>query len=181
MIRSVIFSHAKHTYMIVILSIIITITFSKGYGQWMYKQKLTIPATGNLLTNYPVAVNLNAENFDYSKVLPNGEDIRFSTDSTDILNEEIDYWIEEWNISGTSYVWVKLPLLLMSGEVILHMYFGNDLAEDNGDIASVFDFFDHRSQRPGPRHGFRPGRQSRHHHGSDHSGDCLPRLRYGGR
>jgi hypothetical protein len=65
----------------------------------------------------------------------NGNDLRFY----DINNTSCNYWIETWNSSGTSTIWVKVPI---SGTNYLYMYYGNASAAPVSNGANVFDFFD---------------------------------------
>jgi len=87
------------------------------------------------LDDFQISIELTASNFDYSKVNPNGSDIRFH----DIRGNKLPYWIEEWNITGTSTIWIKVP---GQGTSQIDMYYGNPSAtsESNGD--NTFVFFD---------------------------------------
>ncbi|MCD6137703.1 MAG: hypothetical protein J7J91_03820, partial [Deltaproteobacteria bacterium] len=56
-----------------------------------YRRKITITEqSGNNLSDYQVLVELNSSNFDFSKTQTNGEDIRF----TDASGNLLPYWIE---------------------------------------------------------------------------------------
>ena len=91
------------------------------------------PATPE--SNYQVRIDLIAPDFDYSKAKPDGSDIRFSDSS----NNDLDYWIEEWNNAGTSIIWVKVPA---SGTSTIYMKYGNPLAISESNGANVFMLFD---------------------------------------
>lgn len=68
------------------------LTYSGG-GEWAYSQKVTIEEnSGSTLTNYQVAVELNSSNFNFSRALSEGEDIRFTSGE-----KQLQHWIEEWN------------------------------------------------------------------------------------
>jgi hypothetical protein len=85
--------------------------------------------------DYQIKIELTASNFDYSKTKANGEDIRFFDGDDDQLN----YWIEDWNVGGTSTVWVKVD---DSGTDEIYMYYGNPDVNSAGSGPAVFEFFD---------------------------------------
>ncbi len=74
---------------------------------WTKRQKLTFDnlRQSEQLSNFPVLIKLiGGYNIDYSQTQDNGEDLRFfDADGTALF-----YEIEEWNESGTSYVWVRV-------------------------------------------------------------------------
>jgi len=86
-------------------------------------------------SDYQIMIDLNAGNFNYANAKSAGEDIRF----TDVENNQLSYWIQEWNSSGTSKVWVKVP---DSGTKYIKMHYGNPSAIDNSDGNNTFVFFD---------------------------------------
>ncbi len=75
------------------------------------------------LTDVPILVVLDSSRIDYSKVMNAGEDLRFiDDDSTTVL----DYEIETWDETGTSYVWVKVPQIDGSSYTdYIWVYYGN--------------------------------------------------------
>ncbi|WP_372656159.1 DUF2341 domain-containing protein, partial [Halobacteriovorax sp.] len=98
---------------------------------------------------FQVEVNLSTSNFDYSKVQNNGDDIRFF----DELYNEQDYWIENWNPSGNSKIWVKVQ---DSGTDKLILSYGNDSISSASSVEGVFsydtnkDIYYELSQAAGP-------------------------------
>ena len=94
---------------------------------WGYRKAITVNNTSSAvaLTDYQVLVTLSSSNFDYGKANTDGSDLRF-TDSDELT--EISYWIEEWNISGDSKVWVKVPSILASSTATVYLYYGNSSA-----------------------------------------------------
>ncbi|MCK4891501.1 MAG: DUF2341 domain-containing protein, partial [Candidatus Pacebacteria bacterium] len=103
-------------------------------SDWGYERKITL-SSATTVANYQVKVELTTSNFDYSKAQANGEDLRFyQTDET-----SLDYWIEEWDATGTSTIWVEVAT---SGTDTIYMYYGNSSAGSwsNGD--DTFVFFD---------------------------------------
>jgi len=109
-------------------------TVSAAPSGWKYERPITLtPATP--VADYQIMIELDNDNFDYSKADPEGDDIRFY----DTGDNKLSYWIETWDNTGTSIIWVKVPT---SGTSTIYMYYGNPSAtsESNGD--NVFDFFD---------------------------------------
>jgi hypothetical protein len=108
-------------------------------SSWNYRKQLTIDNSGQTedLADFPVLVKLDSgSDIDYSKTMDAGEDIRF-TDSNG--TSELDYEIEEWNESGSSYVWVKVPQIDgASSSDYIYMYYGNDSASDGQDADDVW-------------------------------------------
>jgi hypothetical protein len=103
-------------------------------AEWHLRREITLsPATS--VANYQVQVTLTTSNFNYSKVRSDGADIRFY----DLNDTKLAYWIETWNTSGTSLIWVKVPT---SGSSKIIMYYNNSnaSADQNGD--NTFDIFD---------------------------------------
>ncbi len=110
---------------------------------WGYRKKLVIDnTTANLgiaseqHLDFPVLVTLNTDNFDYSKANEDGSDIRF-TDS-DALTL-LDYQIETWDISGDSFIWVKIPQIDLDSDTDnFYLYYGNASAIDAQNPSGVW-------------------------------------------
>ncbi|KKS54543.1 MAG: hypothetical protein UV21_C0006G0001, partial [candidate division WWE3 bacterium GW2011_GWD2_42_34] len=90
-------------------------------------------ASAEDLTNFPVLVKLNSSRINYSKTQDAGQDIRFTdSDGTTLLN----YEIEKWDETGTSFVWVKVPNIPAGATTDkIYMYF-NDTSLSDGQNAS---------------------------------------------
>ncbi len=101
---------------------------------WKYRRPITLnPATP--VPNYQVKIVLTPDNFNYSKANPDGSDIRFSqADGT-----KLSYWIEEWNPSGDTTIWVNVT---QEGTDTIYMYYGNPSAKSESNGTSTFVFFD---------------------------------------
>ena len=98
--------------------------FSRGVNVWgwQYQRPITINYTGSTtLTEYQVLVTITPSNFDYSKTQSNGNDILFVSSS----GEPLDYWIQSWDTSGTSRLWVKIPTITPSSVTTIAMFYGN--------------------------------------------------------
>ena len=76
---------------------------------WSHRYGLTFDnsASSQDLTQFPVLVQLNSSNFDFSQAQSSGQDIRFTDgDGTTLLNHEI----EQWDQAGQrASVWVNVP------------------------------------------------------------------------
>jgi len=136
-----------------LLLLLTTILFTCGYifednllrgaegnwwdSDWLYRRMLTFDnsAQSEGLVNFPVLVRLTSANIDYNSTQDSGEDIRFiDTDET-----ELSYEIEEWDESGESIVWVKVPVIDGSSNTdYIWMYYGNDSAPAGEDSAGVW-------------------------------------------
>ena len=118
---------------------------SLAFGQtwwdtdWSYRRELTFDNSGqsDTLENFTVLVKLSSSNFDYSHGKSDGADLRFidEDDST-----ELKYHIEDWDTSGTSYLWVKVTQIDGSSSTdSIWMYYGNLSASDVQDTSGTYD------------------------------------------
>jgi len=106
---------------------------NSGGNSFVYRKAITIDNTQtNLgvatetLTDFTVLVELNSSNIDYSKIQSEGQDIRF-TDSNGVTT--LNYEIESWNPSGSSYLWVRVPEIDTGDSDYIYIYYGNASAE----------------------------------------------------
>jgi hypothetical protein len=91
---------------------------------------LTVPTEND---EQPVRIELTTSNFDYGNAQMNGDDIRFFIPGTDVY---LDYWIERWNNTGDSALWVKIPSV---GTATLDIRYGSlDVNEE--DKPGVFSY-----------------------------------------
>ncbi len=109
---------------------------------WSYRRKIFFDNTlTNLgvepenLIDFPVLVKLeDGVNIDYNKTNIDGSDIRFvDTDGT-----ELSYEIEQWDETGDSFVWVKVPQIDVGDQDYIFIYYGNGLAIDNQNGSDVW-------------------------------------------
>lgn len=98
--------------------------------------------SGSALTGYQVPITLDTKTFDYNKADASGADIRFT--ESDIVTA-VDYWIEAWNTSGTSTIWVEVDLGANATETF-YMYYGNANASSESNESNVFDYVDRGNQ-----------------------------------
>jgi hypothetical protein len=119
----------------VLLLVIIQVQTISAQGpgaSWTYFRPITFsPVTPS--ANYQVKVTLVAG--QYTNMKTDGSDLRFYDDA----GNNCQYWIETWNTSGTSTIWVKVPT---SGTDVLIMYYGNAAATAVSNGSATFDFFD---------------------------------------
>ena len=108
---------------------------------WQYRRKITITEnSGNNLTDYQVAIDLDSNNFDFSKANSDGSDIRFTDSDGETL---LSYWIEEWDSANSkAKIWVKVPSIPANSSTDIYMYYGNANAQSESDPEQVFDFWD---------------------------------------
>lgn len=105
------------------------------YGGWKDISQVTIIPTPS--ANYQVRIVLNSSNFDYSKSFSNGSDIRFIASATDSPStQHLPHWIESWNASGNSIIWVKVPT---SGTETFYMVYNNSSATSVSSIDNTME------------------------------------------
>ncbi|MEF8846594.1 MAG: DUF2341 domain-containing protein, partial [Bacteroidales bacterium] len=88
------------------------------------------------LTDFPILVKLDSNNFDFSKCRPDGFDIRFF----DVSGTSLSYDRErhdEPNEKGE--YWVKVPGISSSENTVITMEYGNSSASDGEDAANVWN------------------------------------------
>lgn len=91
------------------------------------------------LTGHQVLVQLTSSNFDFSRTLAGGADIRFYADSGQ--QTALDYEIESWDDTAeTADIWVEPN----ADDNELHLFYGDAALSDGQSGANTFpDFFDH--------------------------------------
>ena len=88
------------------------------------------------LTDFPILVKLDSNNFDFSKARPDGYDIRFY----DVLGNELKYQRERHDESNEkAEYWVKVPEISSSENTVITMEYGNSSASDGEDAANVWN------------------------------------------
>jgi len=106
---------------------------------WAYNRNITIQNQNEELEDYQILVTLDNTTNIYSNTQANGYDIRFVNGTS---GYSLDFWIEEWNPTGTSRVWVEIPKMLPYQIANISMYYGNPNALPCSDGRATFDFFD---------------------------------------
>ncbi len=92
---------------------------------------------GGDVSAYPLAVQLNASSFDFSKARANGADIRFSTTPDGpFLPHSIEWWDP---VNKKALIWVKVPLIKgNTDQQAIYMHWGNERAEAEDHAAEIF-------------------------------------------
>ena len=104
---------------------------------WSYRKKLTTNSAriSAALSNFPVAVFLDADNFTFAKALASGNDVRFtSSDGETLLKYE-----REHHASPTAIYHVKVPSIAADAGTDFYLYYGKSDAADGADAANVWD------------------------------------------
>jgi len=109
---------------------------------WLYKREINITANGNNATNGTLRITLNTTNFNYTKANTTGKDIRF-VNSSDVAGGELSYYIEQWNSSGNSTIWVTLPHVSNTTVNTIYMYYGNNNTESTSNATATFVLYTH--------------------------------------
>jgi hypothetical protein len=111
-----------------------------GGGSWSYQKAITIDNTsGGALSNYPVEVTLTTSTPGYTNMNSDGSDVRFTKSDT---TTEIPYWIETWNNSGNSTIWVNVTGTnsIPTGESTIYIHYGNSSATSSSNGYNTFPY-----------------------------------------
>jgi len=106
-----------------------------GY-EFKYRRKITITEqSGRDLENYPIRIDLDSSNFDFSKFENNGLDIRF----TDLNGNVLNHWTELMDIANQqAKIWVLLEEIPANGTVEIYMYYGSDAGYGRAPPTTMF-------------------------------------------
>ncbi len=103
--------------------------------------KVTIDnkANSNDLIDYQVKLNLTFSNFNNSLVArTDGGDIRFN----DKNNNQLSYWIENWNPAETTVVWIKVTSIPAKTTTEIYLNpLGDEDAENFSNSDATFEWF----------------------------------------
>ncbi len=111
-------------------------------GKWNFNRVITIANSGEKVSDAVILIQLNNNEFDYTKTKTNGADIRFFATPGKLSGAGLSYWIEQWNDSGVSRLWVKVPVLKSNSQKKIYMVYGNSGAESVSNGNTTFLFFD---------------------------------------
>ena len=124
----------KINWLIIIVFFANTLLIGQIASEFDYIRNINIsPSTS--IEDLPVKIEFNGTMFDYTNAMTNGEDIRFYDESGNLLY----HYIERWNLSDSSIVWVKVKSI---GTSMVRMVYGNSSATNLSNGDSVFTFFD---------------------------------------
>jgi len=110
----------------------------QGDGVWQFQRRLTFDnaAQSEDLLGFPVLVALTPDRIDYGSTQGQGQDVRFA----DPNGDDLAYEIEQWDPSGQSFVWVKVPQIDGGSTTdFITMRYGNPTAPDHQDPLAVWD------------------------------------------
>lgn len=95
---------------------------------WIAKKNFTINEyyVDDNITNFTLFVHLNKTNFNFSKILLNGSDIRFTDEAE---TNQLDYEIDMIN-SSDAYLWVRIPSVSNISNTTVWIYYNNSAAGD---------------------------------------------------
>lgn len=110
--------------------------------KWRFKREIFIDNQGEAATDIVIQIKLEANDFDFTKVKPDGADIRFSTSTRTPKDSGLSYWTEKWNESGAAIIWVKVPALKAKSRNSIFMFYGNSNAAQVSNGDKTFLFFD---------------------------------------
>ena len=147
-------------------------TVSAQYPGWAYSRKIgmnTSAAGANVngeVKAFPIALRLNAVNFNFSQAKPDGADLRFSSPAGAVL----PYEIESWDAIGQkATVWVKADVKGNDAAQYMRIHWGNPGATSESDGKRVFTKADgwvsawHLADKGGAAGAFRDATENARH------------------
>ena len=134
----------RYYHGLVILLTLATLTPAyAGYPGWKHSGSiylLTTPEGADLpastiIEGFPLLVRLHSDFFDFSQAKPNGDDLRFSSNT----GQPLAYQIEEWDASrGIGNFWVRIPVIKGNSRQEIKLYWGNIDAASESNGKNVF-------------------------------------------
>ena len=106
---------------------------------WTYRKKITIDElkVDADLVDFPVLVKLTSANFDFTKALSTGYDIRFtSSDGTTLLKYERE---RHDQANSLAEYWVKIPSVSGTVDTDFYIYYRTTDTADGADPTNVWD------------------------------------------
>ncbi len=111
-------------------------------SRWQHRVAVAVDnsAGKSPLSDYQVKVILNSTNFDFTKTLPDGRDLRFTDADGKTL---LPHWIQQYDAPNKrAVVWVRVPDVPASAIKTIHVHYGNPAADSASDGPGTFEFFD---------------------------------------
>jgi len=106
---------------------------------WRKRRVITFDnLTRGALNDFPAMLCLSdPDEIDYSATQDLGQDVRFIDDSGS--GPPLSHEIEQWNESGVSYLWVKVPQIDGSSNTdFVYLYYDNPTVSDGQNVADVW-------------------------------------------
>jgi hypothetical protein len=123
-------------------TIVLSPFIQENYSVWAHSRHVVVNTTANganiseSLAGFPLLVRLDSTTLNFSEVLADGADLRFST----VSGVKLHYEIESWDISKKeAAVWVLVDTIKALDTTELIMYWGNAKAPNFSNGAAVFD------------------------------------------
>jgi autotransporter-associated beta strand protein len=113
----------------------------QSYATWAHSGSLFIDTTANganvsgSVTNFPLLLRFNANNFNFAEAQSDGRDIRFTTAAGAALSYQIDQWD---SVNQRAAVWVKMPAITGNSTQEIKMYWGKSGVTSLSSGSSVF-------------------------------------------
>ena len=107
-----------------------------GLAAWERSVRLVIvnATRDETLIDFPVLIHLDGTRIDYAVVRPGGADLRFVDADGELASHEV----EQWQVGGDSFVWLRVPRLEAATNHDVWMYYGNSAAESIADPPAVW-------------------------------------------
>ena len=132
--------------LVIMGGVLFDVVSADAMEDWTYAADIIIDNTGGTedLTGYQILVELDSDNFDFSKAKSDGGDLRFT-----LLNggppsgNLLPYWIESYDqASEKGRIWVKVYSIPASDTTTIIMHYGNSNAESASSGTSTFELYD---------------------------------------
>ncbi|MGX5820921.1 DUF2341 domain-containing protein [Chitinophaga lutea] len=117
------------------------LAFGQSSRPWKYHRDIRINtavvSVAGDISDYPLAVSLDAKRLDFTQARANGADIRFSLPGE---NGFLPHSVEWWDpVARKALVWVKVPIILgNSAKQIIRMHWGNNTAPAEDHSNEIF-------------------------------------------
>jgi len=112
------------------------------FAAWAHSGSLFIDTTASganvpgLVTDFPLLLRFNSNNFNFAQAQGDGRDIRFTT----AAGAALPYQIEQWDAAGgKAAVWVKIPTIAGNSTQEIVMYWGKSGVSTLSSGSGVFN------------------------------------------
>ena len=130
----------KKIWILVFLVFVVLLSSNVSASWWnssFHKcQNITISSP---VGDYQYKLILNTTNFNYSYANNDGSDVRIVNSSCGNGGVEVQYWIEDWNESGSSVVWFRGD---NSSTTVYSIYYNYTDAEAKSNGTNTFELYD---------------------------------------
>ena len=103
-----------------------------------YFVKITITNNDtDLLTDFPIEIDLDVDSIDWSKTTSDGRDLRFYDENFNSLSYYIETWIPA---TTTGKVWVRVPKIIGKETIYLYLGYGKFDLYSASDLYAKYEF-----------------------------------------